>query len=465
MSGIAAVVRRQVEQVLAARLPAALSPRIHTERERVPTGVAALDAMLAGGVPVGALTELVGPECSGRTSAALGVVAGLTQAGKVCAWVDVADALDPEAAAAAGVDLSRLLWVRCGAKPSAQPAESASRVEVRSALLEEIADAGRPVGPGSCGGGSQHPRNEVRGVAEALEGVLSEQPRSHMLKPLRRKSGIGTPGMPNRPVSETGTNSRVFAPVPKFQKGVSSRARSVARHEAQKPLAPAAGSRQREEQVAFDRLPPRRGSNLRLPSAAPRYAEHETRITAAARRLAPERSRSGAMRDGGALDQALRAADLLLMNGGFSAIVLDLGSTPAQWAWRIPLATWFRYRAACERGRTSLLLLTQHGCAKSSAEAVVRLAPGGFENEGLVMTGVRYEAVLERRRFERDDECAGPAATAAKVVSIRSAAHLRNGDRCMQPDGEANGVERPRPPQSVRSGGWSRAMSWVRGTR
>jgi hypothetical protein len=66
--------------------------------------------------------------------------------------------------------------------------------------------------------------------------------------------------------------------------------------------------------------------------------------------------------------QALRAADLLLQAGGVSAIVLDMAGIAPEHAARVPLATWFRYRAALERTRTSLLLLTQHSCAKSSAE-------------------------------------------------------------------------------------------------
>ncbi len=80
-------------------------------------GFAEIDLLLHGGFPVGALSEMVGPECSGRTSLALTFVAGMTQAGKVCAWVDVSDTLHPESAAAMGVDLSRLLWIRCGRLP------------------------------------------------------------------------------------------------------------------------------------------------------------------------------------------------------------------------------------------------------------------------------------------------------------------------------------------------------------
>src|SRR5271168_3565899 len=48
---------------------------------------------LQGGFPVGALTELEGTECSGRTGLALSFAARTTQAERVCAWVDVSNAL------------------------------------------------------------------------------------------------------------------------------------------------------------------------------------------------------------------------------------------------------------------------------------------------------------------------------------------------------------------------------------
>lgn len=83
-------------------------------RSNAATGIQCLDELLVGGVPLGVITEVAGPECSGRTSFALSVLAGMTQASKVCAWIDVSDGLDLESAAAVGVELSRLLWVRCG---------------------------------------------------------------------------------------------------------------------------------------------------------------------------------------------------------------------------------------------------------------------------------------------------------------------------------------------------------------
>ena len=78
----------------------------------VSTGVAALDA-LTGGLPRGALSEISGTASSGRTAVMLAALARATHRQEVCALVDASDSFDPASAVAAGVDLQRLLWVRC----------------------------------------------------------------------------------------------------------------------------------------------------------------------------------------------------------------------------------------------------------------------------------------------------------------------------------------------------------------
>ena len=115
----AAIIRHQIETSLSQRIPSALTPSPRTIRPVTATGISSIDAILEGGLPVGGITEVVGPECSGRTAFALSFVARLTQSGTVCAWVDVSDTLHPESAAASGVDLLRLLWIRCGISISA----------------------------------------------------------------------------------------------------------------------------------------------------------------------------------------------------------------------------------------------------------------------------------------------------------------------------------------------------------
>lgn len=109
----AAVLRLQIERTLEARIPAALSPRQQTAYETASCGIASVDDLLNGGFPIGAISEITGAESSGRTTLALSFLAQRTAEGQVCAWVDVNDTLDPESAAANGVALGRLLWVRC----------------------------------------------------------------------------------------------------------------------------------------------------------------------------------------------------------------------------------------------------------------------------------------------------------------------------------------------------------------
>lgn len=78
----------------------------------LPTRIAPLDEMAGGGLARGALIELVGGRSSGGFSIALSALAAATAAGESVALVDAGDQLDPRAAAEAGVDLERLLWVR-----------------------------------------------------------------------------------------------------------------------------------------------------------------------------------------------------------------------------------------------------------------------------------------------------------------------------------------------------------------
>jgi recA bacterial DNA recombination protein len=107
-------IRLQIETALAQKIPSALTPAPKMVCPVAGTGIGTVDEILEGGLPIGAISELVGPECSGRTSVALSFLARMTQMAKVCAWIDVSNAFDPLSASAAGVDLARLLWVRCG---------------------------------------------------------------------------------------------------------------------------------------------------------------------------------------------------------------------------------------------------------------------------------------------------------------------------------------------------------------
>jgi recombination protein RecA len=76
------------------------------------TGVPALDEALGGGFRRGHLSEIVGPRSSGRTTALCHTLVAAAGRGELVALVDTCDRFDPGSAAAAGLDLSRLLWIR-----------------------------------------------------------------------------------------------------------------------------------------------------------------------------------------------------------------------------------------------------------------------------------------------------------------------------------------------------------------
>ena len=108
-----AALRAHVESALAERFSSTLLLRERTAPLTVSTGLASLDA-LTGGWPRGALSEISGPASSGRTGVMLATLAEATRREEACALVDASDNFDPASAVAAGVDLDRLLWIRCG---------------------------------------------------------------------------------------------------------------------------------------------------------------------------------------------------------------------------------------------------------------------------------------------------------------------------------------------------------------
>jgi len=330
------ILRLQIEATLAHRIPSALTPAQKMIRPVAQTGVTTVDEVLEGGLPVGAITEMVGPESSGRTSLALSFIARVTQAANVCAWIDVSDVFNPESAAAAGVDLSRLLWVRCGVLT-----DRSQRTAKDNFTLPDKYLIPPPVKKGLHGGGfGPHPRGEIRGLSGAVSNFLrSESIAPRCAEPQRR-------------------------------------------------------ARRRESEV-FE-------PNQRL--MAQKWSKPAT----------PRKPWSR-------MEQALQATDLLLQGGGFSAIVLDMGSIAPEYASRVQLATWFRYRAAAEKTQASLLLLTQHSCAKSSAELVLRFQAGEpLNNDATVFTGIEHRLEVARRRFTETPSNVVPLRKPVQSVNVAS---------------------------------------------
>jgi len=136
--------RKHVLETLlrARRLQADEPPLRGEDRSRRPlaTGIAELDALLAGGFPRGELSEIHGPASSGRTGVLLALLAHTTRAGALAALVDPLDRLDPASAAAAGVDLARLLWLRGPRGDGEEP--KAKALAQATAAVATLAGAG-----------------------------------------------------------------------------------------------------------------------------------------------------------------------------------------------------------------------------------------------------------------------------------------------------------------------------------
>lgn len=326
----ASILRVQIESALAHKVPSALTPRARVVRPTTPTGIDTVDALLEGGLPVGALTEIVGPESSGRTSLALSSIAQLTAAGKVCAWVDVGDMLKPECAAAAGIALPYLLWVRCGVFR-----ESAQTTSARFELPQSCLVRPEPIKGLHGGGCGTHPRRESKSVDRALEGFFGTE------KPIRDSAA----------------------------------------------------------------------------SAHPRHLERTVRPVQTATHGAP-------LSPWARIEQALKVTDLLLQVGGFSAVVLDMASVAAKYTSRIPLAHWFRYRAAAEHSRSSVLLLSQHACANSSAGLVLHLE-GCSESpqRRTVLTAGSHRLQVHRQRFMQESNVIPMRKPVAKVTTAEWETH------------------------------------------
>lgn len=335
-----ATIRVQIESALAHKIPSALTPPARIVRPFVSTGISELDGLIQGGFPVGAVTELVGGECSGRTSVALSFLSRITSTGKVCAWIDASNSFHPASAASVGVDLKRLLWVRCGVQENVVQ-------DARQFALPAACFTTKPVTKGLHGGGhGTHPRSEVKGLSAAVDRFLTNDTIT-----ARCAESIAKP----RPTPQTYVSSLL-------------------------PATTAVRS-------------PRRGLV---------YC---------------------------AVEQALRSTDLLIQTGGFSAIILDLGGAPPEVVSRIELSTWHRYRVAAEQTQSSIVLLSQYPCAKSSSELQLQLLP--MENtceERTVFIGLNARVEILRQRF---------AETPTNVVSIR------------------------KPPQRVREVCWSNRASWA----
>ena len=106
--------KAEIQSELADRFGSAFKLREKPAAEVMSTGIPEVDR-ITGGIPRGAVTEILGPASSGRTSLLHSVLAASTARQEVCALVDTSDSFDATSSADAGVDFDQLLWIRCAA--------------------------------------------------------------------------------------------------------------------------------------------------------------------------------------------------------------------------------------------------------------------------------------------------------------------------------------------------------------
>ncbi len=105
-----------------------LGDATHLQVSIIPTGSLAVDLALGvGGIPRGRITEIYGPESSGKTTLCLHTIAEAQRLGGVCAFIDMEHALDPNYAERIGVDVNALYI--------AQPDTAEQALEITEALV------------------------------------------------------------------------------------------------------------------------------------------------------------------------------------------------------------------------------------------------------------------------------------------------------------------------------------------
>ena len=178
----------------------------------IPTGAINLDAAIGvGGIPRGRVTEIYGPESSGKTTLCLHVVANAQKAGGTAAFIDAEHALDTEYAAKLGVDVEKLLVSQ---PDTGEQAMEICEILVRSGAVDVIVvdSVAALVPKAEIEGemGESHMGLQARLMSQALRKLTGAIARSGVsvifINQLREKIGV----MFGNPETTTGGNALKF---------------------------------------------------------------------------------------------------------------------------------------------------------------------------------------------------------------------------------------------------------------
>lgn len=180
--------------------------------EVVSTGSIGLDQALGiGGLPLGRIVEIYGPESSGKTTLTLQVIANMQKKGGTCAFIDAEHALDTQYAAALGVDLSSLLISQPDSGEQAlEIADSLVRSGAVDLLVIDSVAALTPKAELEGDMGASLPGLQARLMSQAMRKLTSSISKTNTLviciNQLRMKIGV----MFGSPETTTGGNALKF---------------------------------------------------------------------------------------------------------------------------------------------------------------------------------------------------------------------------------------------------------------
>jgi recombination protein RecA len=180
--------------------------------ETVSTGSLSIDIALgAGGLPMGRIVEVYGPESSGKTTLTLEAIAQAQRDGKVCAFVDAEHALDPDYAAKLGVNVDDLLVSQ---PDTGEQALEITDMLVRSSAVDVVVidsvAALTPKAEIEGDMGDSHMGLQARMLSQAMRKLTGNIKRSNTLcifiNQIRMKIGV----MFGNPETTTGGNALKF---------------------------------------------------------------------------------------------------------------------------------------------------------------------------------------------------------------------------------------------------------------
>jgi recombination protein RecA len=303
-----ATIAPHIRIALPAGVLAGSCPRTYHEDSERPgffTGIAAFDHDI-GSIPKAALTQVCAPRSmsSGRAAILCSLLAQTTDAEELCALIDAGGCFNPGSAATAGVDLSRLLWVRCGRKTKAVFAEKLTAHPHATAVPHATAHS--------------HP-TAVSHATTRPHSTAVPHARARLYTTLVPRSTTDRDATTDRNAT---TNSRVT--------------------------------------TDYQSMTDSRGTNGHYSATGSNRNATSSFRGADAQRMQP-------------IEQAFKAADILIQNGGFGLIAIDLGEIEERLVRKIPLTTWFRFARVIERRPTALVVFATYPAAQGCAALTLHL--------------------------------------------------------------------------------------------